>query len=71
MILKPPEDIGYVGVFCVLPGRELPVGINTENEKSLGIYFLFTYPGNNWKQFYDLGEGGATINIELGVHEIL
>ncbi len=49
----------------ILPGRKCQLEITRQNpEKLLGVYFLFTNPGEDWKLLTD-----ATQNVELVLGE--
>ena len=71
MVIHPPEDLNCFRVECILPGKDLTLEMETPNVKSLGVYFLFTDPGDVWKDFFELEEYCATIKIVLGHNQIL
>lgn len=68
---SPKEDPGFE-TFCIVPGKdqmftiERPPGI-----ASLGFYFLFTNPGNIWKQIVEIIDGAPVIRIVLDGNEVV
>lgn len=69
-IIFPPEDQACFEIFCVVPGRDQMITIETPEIKSIGIYFLFTNPGITWNQFIDLKDGCPVIKFVLEENQI-
>ena len=45
---NPPAD-GVLRSFAIVPGRTKSVSLEKEPEKAIGVYFLFSNPGEQWK----------------------
>lgn len=45
-----PPDPGALGVFSIVPGTEQTYTVNQPLQGSIGLYFLFTQPGLQWKE---------------------
>ena len=70
LLATPPEDDESIATFCIVPGKDQMFTIDTPDVQSLGVYFLFTTPGNIWKQILELEEGCPTVKIVLEGNEI-
>lgn len=66
----PFTDVGPgIHPEVLLPGKNYRIKINREHpEKLLGIYFLFTNPGDDWKL---LSDASKKIDVVLGETEII
>ena len=69
-IVFPPEDQACFEIFCVVPGKDQTITIETPDIKSIGVYFLFTNPGISWNQFIDLKDGCPVIKFVLEGNQI-
>lgn len=59
-------------IYCVVPGKDQMFTIERPPEAcSLGFYFLFTEPGNNWKQIVEIIDGTPVIRVVLGGNEVV
>ncbi len=71
LIVNPPEDQTCFATCCIVPGQQQTVKIETPEDKSIAVYFLFTSPGDVWKQIILLEESCSTIKILLEGNEII
>lgn len=58
-------------VMCVLPGKELIIDLETPDVRTLGLYFLFTNPGKEWKCFLSLDECDSFITVNLNDNQLI
>ncbi|MBA2368454.1 MAG: hypothetical protein H0V82_05455 [Candidatus Protochlamydia sp.] len=71
LLESPPEENPGFETLCIVPGKdqmftiERPPGFT-----SLGFYFLFTNPGNIWKQIVEIVDGAPVIRIVLDGNEV-
>lgn len=71
LIAMPPEDESCFITRCIVPGQDEIIELETPEGMALGIYFLFTCPGEVWKQPLELHQDYSTIKITLGRNEII
>lgn len=69
-VAAPPEDLACFETFCIVPGKDQMITVETPDISSIGIYFLFTDPGSIWKQLIELEEGRPVIKIVLEDNKI-
>lgn len=70
IVAVPPEDQACFEIFCIVPGKDQMITIETPEINSIGIYFLFTAPGSIWKQIIELQDGCPVIKITLEENRI-
>lgn len=69
---NPPKEEPCFEIFCIIPGKDQMFTIERPVEAgSLGFYFLFTKPGNIWKQIVEIVDGTPVIRIVLGGNEVV
>ncbi len=69
---NPPKgELGFE-IFCVVPGKDQQFRIERKPDlNSLGFYFLFTEPGDRWKDIIEIESGNPVIRIVLDRNEIV
>lgn len=68
----PPDEESGFKTYCIVPGKDQMFTIERPPEAcSLGFYFLFTKPGNVWKQIVEIIDGTPVIRIVLEGNEVL
>lgn len=70
LVANPPEEEGCFQTFCIVPGKDHMVTVETPDVESIAVYFLFTTPGDIWSQILELEEGCPIIRITLEGNEI-
>jgi len=70
-VIHHPEGACSFHLCTVLPGQDRLVQIDTTDVTSLGVYCLFTNPGDNWKSFLKLEDPCPTITLILENNEIV
>ena len=45
---NPPAD-GVLRSFAIVPGQTKTISLEKEPQKAIGVYFLFSEPGEQWK----------------------
>lgn len=54
-----PPDPNSLGVFSIVPGTKQACEVNLPAQGTLGLYFLFTQPGSQWKKLLSLPLGDS------------
>jgi hypothetical protein len=68
----PPKEESCFEIYCIVPGKDQMFTIERPPEAcSLGFYFLFTNPGNIWKQIVEIIDGTPVIRIVLDRNEVI
>jgi hypothetical protein len=68
----PPEDEPCFEIYCIVPGKDQVFTMERQlGVGSLGFYFLFTEPGNVWKQIVEIIDGTPVIRIVLDRNEVI
>lgn len=52
MIFADSPDPSFLYACAILPGKKVVVTVEKPNQTSLGVYALFTQPGNQWKRLF-------------------
>ncbi len=66
---KLKDDSGFLGIECIIPGDTKLIQVKTPEKEAVGVYFIFTTPGHDWKYFID-AEGPRKVKILVGDNEI-
>lgn len=68
-----PPDPGVLGVFSIVPGTKQECAVNQPAQGSVGLYFLYTQPGSQWKKMLSMPfDLKYTVNLKANSHvEIL
>lgn len=70
IVIDGKKDNDDFEVMCILPGIDLVIEIEPPEKRTLGLYFLFTNPGKEWKKFLILEENCHSIQIILSDNQI-
>lgn len=70
LIAHPPEDQTSFGIFCIMPGIDQVIEMDTPTSKCLAVYFLFTSPGDVWKRMLELPNDCPVVKIMLNNSQI-
>ena len=70
-VINGKQEGSYFEAMCVLPGKEIVVEIETTDIPTLGLYFLFTNPGKEWKCFLSLEESSNLITVTLHDNQLI
>ncbi|MDP2099421.1 MAG: hypothetical protein U1D70_18470 [Methylobacter sp.] len=49
-----PADPAVLGVFSIVPGTKQECAVNQPAQGSVGLYFLYTRPGSQWKKLLSM-----------------
>ena len=71
LVANPPEDQTCFATCCIVPGKQQTIKVETPEVKSIAVYFLFTTPGDVWKQIIELDDCSRAVKILLEGNEII
>jgi type VI secretion system VasD/TssJ family lipoprotein len=65
-----PSDETLLAWRILLPGKQEKIEVVKPDKSSLGVYVLFTNPGENWKMMFEIPlESKYNINVKRNVLE--
>ncbi|MBS0615324.1 MAG: hypothetical protein JSR58_02075 [Verrucomicrobia bacterium] len=67
-MLADDDPTNLCSVFFI-PGETKTITLENPENKAIGVYFVFTHPGEDWKYIAKEGEG-SSIKIMVGDSEI-
>ncbi len=63
------KDPTKFNTTCFIPGETKTIEVENKDDKPVGVYFIFTHPGEEWKYLTDEKEG-RKVKFLLGENEI-
>ncbi len=63
------KDPSQLNATCFIPGETKTIEVENKDDKPVGVYFIFTHPGEEWKYLTDEKEG-RKVKFLLGENEI-
>lgn len=63
------EDPAYLDSVFFVPGETKTITLENPKNKAIGVYFIFTHPGEEWK-YIAQEDAGKKIKILVGENEI-